>query len=73
MSDSKTVGMGIRLTEHQRSELETIAAETGTEVSQLIRFAVTALLQHHERCGGRLVLPIDFSEMPAEWIRAAEA
>lgn len=55
--------MGIRLTLEQRASLERIAAATGVEVSQCIRFAIDALIAHYKANGDRLVLPIDFSEI----------
>ena len=51
-----------RFKEGQREKLEKIAADNGVEVSQLIRWAVDALIAHVERNGGRLLLPVDFSE-----------
>lgn len=55
--------MGIRLTLEQRAALERMAQKTGVEVSQLIRFAIDALIAHYEANGGRLLLPLDFSEI----------
>ncbi len=52
-----------RFKEGQRDKLEKIAAANGeVEVSQLIRWAIDALINHVERHGGRLHLPVDFSE-----------
>ena len=54
---------GVRLEDHQRRALEKIAKENGNiDVSVLIRWAVDALIAHVERNGGRLLLPVDFSE-----------
>lgn len=54
---------GVRLEEEQRIKLEKIAAENGKlDVSVLIRWAVDALIAHAEKNGGRLLLPVDFSE-----------
>ena len=53
----------VRLTEAQYSALERIAKETGQDPAKLIRLAVDALLKHIEKCGGKLVLPLDFNEV----------
>ena len=53
---------GVRLTDEQRDALAKIAAKNKCDVSDLIRWAVDALIEHVERNGGRLMLPIDFSE-----------
>jgi len=62
LTATESVTMGIRVTKEQRSALEKIAQANGVEVSQLIRWSVDALIEHVERCGGRLVLPIRFGE-----------
>lgn len=63
LTASESTTMGIRLTLEQRNALERIAKQTGVEVSQLIRFAIDALIAHYKATGDRLVLPIDFSEV----------
>ena len=52
-----------RFKEGQRQALEKIGKENGdVDVSQLVRWAIDALIAHVERNGGRLLLPVDFSE-----------
>ena len=60
---SKPYQTGVRLTDEQRDALERMKADTKLDVADLIRHAVDALIQHYERCGRRLVLPVDFSEV----------
>lgn len=52
----------VRLSTEQLEALKRVADQNSVEVSQLIRWAVDALIRHAERHGGRLLLPIDFSE-----------
>ena len=52
----------VRFSEEQLVELKNLAATNGVEVSQLIRWAVEALIRHAERNGGRLLLPLNFGE-----------
>ena len=52
-----------RFKEGQRQALEKIGKDNGdVDVSQLVRWAIEALIKHVERNGGRLLLPVDFSE-----------
>ena len=53
---------GVRLSDEQRAALAKIAERNGCDMSDLIRWAVDALIAHVERNGGRLLLPVDFSE-----------
>lgn len=56
---------GVRLESWQRQELEKIAKGNGDlDVSDLIRWAVVALINHTKRFNGRLLLPINFHETP---------
>lgn len=59
----KTKGIGLRLPERQYAALQEMAEETDTDPAQLIRHAIEALIKHYKRCGRRLVLPIDFTEV----------
>ncbi len=58
----ETAPMGVRLTESQRAALQRIAASNDCDASDLIRWAVKAFIAHVERHGGRILLPVDFSE-----------
>jgi SOS-response transcriptional repressor LexA len=54
---------GVRLESWQREELEKLAKQNGDlEVSDMIRWAVVALIKHAKRFDGRLLLPLDFDE-----------
>ena len=56
---------GVRLEAWQREELGKIAKRNGNlDVSDLIRWAVVALINHAERFHGRLLLPLNFHETP---------
>lgn len=56
---------GVRLEGWQRQELEKIARGNGDlDVSDLIRWAVVALINHAKRFNGRLLLPLNFHETP---------
>lgn len=56
-----------RFKEGQRKSLEKISRDNGdVDVSQLVRWAIDALIEHVERNGGRLLLPVDFSETYGE-------
>lgn len=53
--------LSFRLTEEQLTALREIAKKNGVSASQLVRWAVEALLRQVERNEGHLTLPIDFS------------
>lgn len=64
---------GVRLEVWQREELEKIAKHNGNlEVSDLIRWAVVALINHAKRFQGRLLLPVNFDETPETIIQQLE-
>ena len=64
---------GVRLEIWQREELEKIAKHNGDlEVSDLIRWAVVALINHAKRFQGRLLLPVNFDETPETIIQQLE-
>ncbi len=58
---SKT-NFNVRLSDTQLASLKRIAEANAVEVSQLIRWAIDALIRHVGRNGGRIVLPVDFAE-----------
>ena len=56
---------GVRLESWQKDELEKLAKRNGDlDVSDVIRWAVVALINHAKRFQGRLLLPLDFHETP---------
>ncbi len=64
---------GVRLEAWQREELEKIGKQNGDiEVSDLLRWAVVALIKHAKRFHGRLLLPLDFDEDPRAAIQQLE-
>ena len=52
----------VRITNAQRGKLEKIAKENGLEISQLIRFAVDAMIRYVDVHEGVVHLPIDFTK-----------
>jgi predicted site-specific integrase-resolvase len=52
--------LNVRLTDAQLAALREIAKKNGVNVSQLVRWAVEALIRQVEQNKGRLTLPIDF-------------
>lgn len=66
--------IGVRFSEAQLAGLKQIADTADVDVSDLIRWAVGALIEHAKRNGGRIMLPLDFSESyeSRPMLRAAE-
>ena len=65
----KNSTLNIRLNDEQLAALREIAKKNGTNVSQLVRWSVDALIRYVEHHDGRLILPIDFSEKPGKTAR----
>lgn len=59
---AKPVQTSVRLEPGQKEKLEEIARATGVDPSQLIRWAVQAIIKYAEKNEGRLLLPLDFGE-----------
>lgn len=53
--------LNFRVTKEQHEALREIAKKNGVNVSQLVRWAVEALIRQVEQNEGRLTLPIDFA------------
>ena len=63
----------VRISEEQRAELQELADQNGVEISQLIRWALDALLRHAKAHDGRLLLPLNFEETWAVHKRGGKA
>lgn len=68
----------VRLSDQQLADLRRIADYNGVEVSQLIRWAIDALIKEAAQNGGRILLPFTFGEnyeayrRVSDQLRAAE-
>lgn len=58
----RNLTMGVRLDPGQREALEKLASSTGIDASQLVRFAIKAILDYADANNGRILLPLNFSE-----------
>lgn len=62
----------IRFTAAQMEQLEELANRYSVDVATVVRWSVDALIQHVERHGGRLHLPVNFDEAWEQKNLAAE-
>lgn len=56
-------GISIRFTEDEMSMLEALAERYDVPMTQILRWSVKALDDYVETRGGKLTLPLDFSEL----------
>ncbi len=63
MQSKKNSALPVRLTDEEKRQMAKIAEETGLTASTLIRLLIESLVRHYRENGGRLALPMQWSDI----------
>lgn len=59
----KCAALPVRLTEHEKTELTTVACATGLTVSTIVRLLIESFIHHYHENNGKFELPLSWKKI----------